>query len=154
LEPLCDVVFRAVLSFVLFHFPSRISLLTNFPTRAVFGYSGKTTIVFQSKGSDGLSGFVNALADDECQYGYVRVIVGDAESRRKKFVLCSWCGPNVGILKKAGMSVHKASVKDVCRDFSIEVHGDDRAAFDEKDVTAQVVKAMGANYMGQSAFEG
>lgn len=120
----------------------------------MFGYEGKDKIVLQSTGSDGLAGFVANLNDDQCQYGYVRVVVGDAESKRAKFVLCSWCGPNVGILKKAGMSVHKASVKEICRDFGVEIHGDDRAAFDEKTVKDQVTKAMGANYMGQSAFEG
>merc|ERR1712146_646532 len=51
----------------------------------VCGYESNTKIVFQAKGSDGFSGFVNALDDSQCQYGFVRFITGDEESKRAKF---------------------------------------------------------------------
>ena len=122
--------------------------------RMVMGYEGKNRIVLQGKGSGGLTAFVSNLQDDQCQYGYVRLVAGDTESKRAKFVLFSWCGPNVSILKKAGMSVHKASVKELCRDFGVEIHGDDREDFNEARVMDQVIKSMGANYMGQESKQG
>lgn len=46
-------------------------------------------------------------------YGYLRVVSGDSESKRSKFVFISWVGEKVGPLKRAKVSVHKASVKQI-----------------------------------------
>merc|ERR1711974_140783 len=122
------------------------------PTNWVLmGYEGNNKIVSQGSGSGGLSELVGKLADDQVQYGFFSVITGDSESRRTKFVLLTWIGPNVGALKKARTSVHKASVKEIVRDFSIEIQSDDRDDFAEDVVLARVVKAGGANYMGQTS---
>jgi len=86
----------------------------------VGGYDGPAKIVFQAKGSDGFSGFADALKDNECQYGFVRFTTGDEESKRAKFVFISWAGPSSKALARAKMSVHKANVKDVLRDFAVE----------------------------------
>ena len=38
---------------------------------------------------------------------------GDEMSKRAKFVLVTWVGPNVSVMKKAKMSTDKALMKDV-----------------------------------------
>jgi hypothetical protein len=71
--------------------------------------------VLQDKGAGGLDDLASRFADDQAQYAYIRVISGDQESRRTKFIFISWCGESVGALKRAKMSVHKASVKQVIK---------------------------------------
>jgi len=113
----------------------------------LLGYEGNS-IVLQGKGSGGLSEAVNDLKDDQCQYLYLRVISGDQESRRTKFVFISWCGEQVGALKRAKMSVHKASVKSVIKDFGIEMHSTNKEDLSEDDLMQRVKKASGADYSG------
>ena len=38
---------------------------------------------------------------------------GDEMSKRAKFVLVTWIGPSVSVMKKAKMSTDKAIIKDV-----------------------------------------
>merc|ERR1711991_987951 len=46
----------------------------------------------------------------------------------------------------AKMSVHKASFKDVVREFAIEMHYDDKDDVDAAEIRARVIAAGGANY--------
>jgi len=54
-------------------------------------------------------------------------------------------------LRKAKVSVHKANVKSVFRDFAVEVQAAEHEDLDEQKLHEIVVKAGGANYMGQSS---
>ena len=38
---------------------------------------------------------------------------GDEMSKRSKFVMVTWVGPNVSVMKKAKMSTDKALMKDI-----------------------------------------
>jgi len=115
-------------------------------TWAVFGYSTDKKIGLQGTGSGGWDEFINNFLDDQCQFGFARIITGDEESKRAKFVFISWVGVNVGALKRGKVSVHKASVKEVVRDYAAEVHAEDRDAIEENKVRDIVIKAGGANY--------
>jgi hypothetical protein len=79
--------------------------------RVLCGYTedGKALEV-RGKGNGGLEEMREHFKDDEPMYGYLRVTAGDEESIRQKFVLISWCGPEVKALKKAKMSVHKVVI--------------------------------------------
>merc|ERR1712098_626285 len=92
---------------------------------AVFGYdsSGKRLEV-TATGSGGIGELVGALRDDAVQYGFIAVTTGDSES----------------------ISVHKADVKRVVRDFAVEIHGTERSDFDEETIMRTVRKAGGADY--------
>jgi len=74
------------------------------------------------------------------------VTTGDSESKRAKFVFVSWVGTGVGALAKAKVSVHKANVKEVIRDYAVEVHAEERDDINEDRVLERVIKAGGANY--------
>lgn len=68
--------------------------------RGLVGYDGPRTIVVQGKGSGGLNELLEHLTEDQCQFAYLRVISGDQESKRAKFVFISWCGEKVSPLKR------------------------------------------------------
>ena len=88
--------------------------------RCVFGYEGRDKIVPQTKGtapidtehSEGFDEWHAALKEDEVQFSLVRVVMGDRESKRPKFVFVSWVGSTVSVMKKAKVSIHKSSVKE------------------------------------------
>jgi hypothetical protein len=57
-------------------------------------------------GSGGLPEFLTHLKEDQAGFGYLRMQVGnDNLSQRAKFVLVSWCGPQVKVMRKAKLSV-------------------------------------------------
>ena len=113
---------------------------------AVLGYEGKTKIVVQATGSGDWNEFTGHLRDGEAQFGFVRVTTGDEESKRAKFVFVSWVGSGVSILARAKVSVHKANVKEVIRDYAVEVHAEHLEELEEDKVRALVIKAGGADY--------
>lgn len=90
----------------------------------IFGYEGRDKIVPQScgemaidgrtdgEGGPGIDEFLANLKDDEVQFGMIKFTMGDRESKRPKFVMVAWIGPSVGVMKKAKVSIHKASVKE------------------------------------------
>ena len=115
-------------------------------TWAIFGYSSPTAIGLQAKGSSEWSEFVSHFKEDQAQFGFVRVTTGDSESKRAKFVFISWVGTAVSPLKRAKVSVHKASVKEVVRDYAVEVYAEQIDELDYDKVLTTVIKAGGANY--------
>lgn len=117
----------------------------------MLGYTSGDKLGVQASGEGGISELVPHLKDNECQYAYVRITTGDQESKRAKFVFISWTGESAGIMRKAKVSVHKANVKSVFRDFAVELQAADADDLEESKVHAIVVKAGGANYMGQSS---
>jgi len=112
---------------------------------AVFGYDGNK-IVVQATGSGGYHEFKGQFQDSQCQFGFVRVNTGDNESKRAKFVFVSWVGTGVSPLKRAKVSVHKANVKEVVRDYACEVHAENHEELEESAVMDKVIKSGGANY--------
>ena len=90
-------------------------------------------------------------SEDECCYAYIRVNTGDEESTRSKFALIAWVGSKVKPLRRAKMSVHRADIKNVIRNFAVEFHAETLDEIDEPRMMAAVIKAGGADYSGTTA---
>jgi len=101
-------------------------------------------------GSDGLHGLANEFAEGERAYGFLRVTSGDELSARAKFVFITWVSEKVSPLKKARVSTDKAFVKEVVKDFALELHATSPADLHEDDILRQVKKASGADYSTNS----
>ena len=54
-----------------------------------------------------------SVSDDQRLYGFIRVTTGDEMSKRAKFVLVTFIGDSVGVLKKARVSTDKSQVKQI-----------------------------------------
>ena len=63
---------------------------------------------------------------------------GDEMSKRSKFVLLTWCGQAVPVLKKAKMSLEKTEVKKIIEAFSVEVQTSDLEDMSLEKVRAQL----------------
>eukprot|EP01121_Diplochlamys_sp_Union-15-3_P016734 TRINITY_DN574_c0_g3_i2.p1 TRINITY_DN574_c0_g3~~TRINITY_DN574_c0_g3_i2.p1 ORF type:complete len:165 (-),score=43.44 TRINITY_DN574_c0_g3_i2:124-555(-) len=117
------------------------------PTNWLFlHYSDNNKLALGATGNGGLSELVSHFKPDERAYGYLRVITGDDLSARAKFVFIAWVGEKVSPLKKARVSTDKAFVKELIKDFAVEIHATDLADLHESDVVTKVVKAGGAHY--------
>eukprot|EP01101_Sappina_pedata_P010007 TRINITY_DN6197_c0_g1_i1.p2 TRINITY_DN6197_c0_g1~~TRINITY_DN6197_c0_g1_i1.p2 ORF type:complete len:144 (-),score=86.07 TRINITY_DN6197_c0_g1_i1:148-579(-) len=112
----------------------------------VLEYATKSSLRVKASGSGDYNEFLSNFEDDKAQFGFLRVTTGDSESKRAKFVFISWVGSTVGALARAKVSVHKAAVKEVFRDYAAEVHAEIRDELDEDVVMDKVIKAGGANY--------
>ena len=114
-------------------------------TWATFVYDGNN-IKQGATGHKGVDELLEQFHDDQKCYAYLRVTTGDEESKRAKFVFISWCGPDVKALAKAKQSVEKSAVKEVIRNYAVEIHYTDKHEISEERLIQQVIKAGGANY--------
>eukprot|EP00002_Diphylleia_rotans_P035343 TRINITY_DN76_c0_g3_i1.p2 TRINITY_DN76_c0_g3~~TRINITY_DN76_c0_g3_i1.p2 ORF type:complete len:140 (-),score=36.02 TRINITY_DN76_c0_g3_i1:550-969(-) len=112
---------------------------------AVFGYEGNS-IVCTNKGTGSLNELRDQFQDDQVQFGFLRVISGDEQSKRAKFVFITWVGDNAPVMKKARVSIQKNDVKTVIKSFALELHVTKREELVEEDVMFRVKKVGGANY--------
>lgn len=112
--------------------------------RVVLGYSNATTIRVDASGSGPISEGVAHLKDDEVQYAFFKIKFTAAdETKRTKFVLVAWGGERASILKKGKMSVHKASIKSIFKDFALELA---TASKEELDESALLERVKAVNY--------
>ncbi|KAI8586584.1 hypothetical protein HDU89_001642 [Geranomyces variabilis] len=118
-------------------------LLLNYPTE-------KDTLALAGTGKGGLAEFTDQLKDDQAAFGYLRIVVGNDElSQRAKFVLISWCGRDVKVMRKAKLSVHIAEVKSIIKAIAIEIAASSKEDIRDEEVKKLLRKAMGANYDAQ-----
>ncbi|EGF79454.1 hypothetical protein BATDEDRAFT_89530 [Batrachochytrium dendrobatidis JAM81] len=113
----------------------------------------KTDVLKVAKtGTGGFAEFKQQLGESKASFGYVRQVVGNDElSKRAKFVLVSWCGTQVKVMRKAKLSVHIADVKSVIKNFAIEISAQSLDDLKDKDIDLLLKKAMGANYDRQTS---
>jgi len=106
-------------------------------------------LVLVGTGSGGLDELVSKLSDSDAAFAYARVTyANDVESKRSKFILVTWIGPSVKVMRKAKVSVHAADVKAVLRSFSIEVAAREKDDLKEEPIVKRLRKAGGASYDG------
>ncbi|XP_019773632.1 uncharacterized protein LOC109546902 [Dendroctonus ponderosae] len=111
---------------------------------AVFKFEGPR-IVTSAKGED-FNQFKKQFGDDERAFGYIRVQTGDEMSRRAKFLLVTWVGPSVSVLKRAKMSTDKALIKDVVSNFAVELQTENIGDIELRNFETELDKAAGAHY--------
>ncbi len=117
----------------------------------VLGYANPSTIKVDAQGSGSVAEGVAHLHDDQVQYAMFKVsrdylwrcliernvmfvwrgsnsfsshqvkFTADDDTKRTKFVFVAWGGEKASILKRGKMSVHKASIKTIFKDFALEI---------------------------------
>merc|ERR1712045_248873 len=98
-----------------------------------------------AKGSQ-FNEFKSQFGADDRGFGYIKIMTGDEMSKRSKFVMVTWVGPNVSVMKKAKMSTDKALMKDIIQNMSVEVQLENHGEFSHDFFKMQVDKASGARY--------
>lgn len=108
-------------------------------------YNENNEVYLESKGID-FEELKSKFGDGDRAYAFVRIETGDELSKRKKFALIVWVGPNTGALKKAKMSTEKAFVKQVFLNFATEMMFDDINDVTYEAIREETMRAGGANY--------
>jgi len=118
---------------------AEISNLRGSTNWVLLGYKDNTHISVVGKGSGGPSEIQGQLHDDQVNYGLVRVnFQADDDTTRTKFVFFAWAGPSASILRKGKISVHKASIKSIFKDFAVELQTDSKDELSEAEIIKQV----------------
>ncbi|KAI0792387.1 actin depolymerizing protein [Abortiporus biennis] len=106
-------------------------------------------LVLSATGTGGLEELRDRLDESKASFAYARVqYANDKESKREKFILIIWIGPNCKVMRKAKISVHTADVKQVLRVFSLEVPAREKDDLKLDPIIVKLRKAGGASYDG------
>lgn len=97
-------------------------------------------------GTDGLEGIKANFAENFTGYGYLRVLSGDAESRRTKFVFLRLAGARAPVMNRARMSQHTPYVEQIVKHLSISHTASNVAELNEDEIMLKVKRAGGADY--------
>ncbi|OLL25022.1 Coactosin [Neolecta irregularis DAH-3] len=112
--------------------------------------SKSNSLALTATGSGGLQELKGNLDIADAQFGYIRMTyANDIHSRRIKFALITWIGEQCKVMRKARMSIHAADVKNVIRNYSIEVSATHLEDLIEDDIVSRMRIAGGANYDAQ-----
>jgi len=112
---------------------------------AVFKFDEGNRLGVTATGKE-FADFKNHFENDDRGFGYIRIKTGDEMSKRAKFVLVTWVGQNVSVMKKAKMSTDKALMKDIIQNMSVELQLENHGEFSADHFKMQVDKASGARY--------
>merc|ERR1711981_46928 len=112
---------------------------------AVFKFDEGNRLGVTATGKE-FADFKNHFENDDRGFGYIRIKTGDEMSKRAKFVLVTWVGQNVSVMKKAKMSTDKALLKDIIQNTSVEFQLENHGEFSADHFKMQVDKASGARY--------
>lgn len=106
-----------------------------------------------AKGSGGLEELKKSLSPTFLGYGFYKVISGDQESKRPKFISISFCGDQAPLVKKGKMGVHVGTIQQIFVYSHLTIQATKVEELVEADILAKVKAVGGVNYDGQRDFE-
>jgi len=111
-----------------------------------FGSEGRGPITLISKGEGGRTELLDNLPDDKAIFALLRLVTGDQESKRAKFIFITWIGPSTGVMARAKAPTMKSEIVPIVGQFHIEVRAEDRKELSEDVLVAKLKVAGGADY--------
>ena len=113
----------------------------------IFSFNPKTAQPeFEVSGSGGYDEFLDNISDSKVQYGFVRLITGDRESRRVKFVFVCWVGPSVSTIIKARSNTLKSDLSRRVGQFHVEIFAEEFGDLSLDRILQKLKSAAGADY--------
>jgi len=110
----------------------------------IMSFEGKSNIVVSKIGNGTVSDMIADLSDNDVSFVLLRMISGDQESRRVKFVFILWIGSDVNPLKRGKAATAKTELIPFVGQFHIEVRaGEDKEKELSEDTLARKLKAAG-----------
>lgn len=111
-----------------------------------FGYKDKTTIELKATGTGGHDELMNYCTPDAILFCLLRVVDGDRESQRIKFVFLTFVGEDVGGLARGRVGVHVGSVKPLMGQCNIDLSADNQRECTMAIIKKKLKVAGGADY--------
>ncbi|KAJ1734695.1 hypothetical protein LPJ61_000935 [Coemansia biformis] len=117
-----------------------------------FSEGSKDALTVGHTGTGDIAELKNHLKEDAAAFGYIRVPMSNDElSQRTKFVLVVWIGKDVGVMRKAKLSVQKSDVIKVLSNYAVEIPAGESSELTADDILVRLRKAGGANYDRQAS---
>jgi len=111
---------------------------------AAFKFDEQNQLVVSGTGEE-FAEFKSQFGPDDRGFGYIKIQTGDEMSKRSRFLLITWVGANVSVMKKAKMSTDKLLVKEVIQNLSVELQMENPHELSLDHLKAEVDKAGGAS---------
>jgi len=111
---------------------------------AAFKFDEQNKLVVSGTGEE-FNEFKSQFGPDDRGFGYIKIQTGDEMSKRSRFLLITWVGSNVSVMKKAKMSTDKLLVKEVIQNLSVELQMENPHELSLDHLKAEVDKAGGAS---------
>ncbi|KAL9647659.1 hypothetical protein ABK040_015149 [Willaertia magna] len=96
-----------------------------------FSETEKNTLVLDQQGNGDYSEFLGNFGPSDVKFGLFRAVAVDDDSRRTKFILVAWTGPNSHAMKRSKVAANKTQIT---QKYSIHV---DVQASDVNDITQE-----------------
>jgi len=112
---------------------------------AAFKFNEQNELVVSGTGED-FADFKSHFGPEERGFGYIKIQTGDEMSKRSRFVLMTWVGSGVSVMKKAKMSTDKLLVKEIVQNLSVELQLESVHELNLDHLKTEVDKAGGARY--------
>lgn len=113
---------------------------------AAFGYKSKTVLGVHASGNTGHAGLMEVCTDDAVLFCLLRLIDGDQESRRVKFIGLTFVGEDVGGMQRGRVATHKGGFFRLCGQMNIELQADNHAECALPLLIKKLKVAGGADY--------
>jgi len=111
---------------------------------AAFKFDEQNQLVVSGTGEE-FAEFKSQFGPDDRGFGYIKIQTGDEMSKRHRFILITWVGSNVSVMKKAKMSTDKLLVKEIIQNLSVELQMENPHELSLDHLKAEVDKAGGAS---------
>eukprot|EP01147_Barroeca_monosierra_P000843 gene843-4115_t len=111
-----------------------------------FGYKNKNTLHLAGKGSGGHTELLNFLREDEVYFCLLRIVDGDQESKRIKFVALTYVGEGVSGMNRGRVGVHSGSIRPLLGQCNIDISADNKRECTREIITKKLKVAGGADY--------
>lgn len=110
------------------------------------GYASKTKIAVIATGSSGHAGLMDVCTETATLFCLLRMVDGDQESRRIKFIGLTFVGEDVGGMQRGRVATHKGSVFHLCGQMNIEIQADNHSECNTELIRKKLKVAGGADY--------
>lgn len=109
-------------------------------------YEGKNKVVVGAKGDGDFDEFKASLKDDAATFGFVRMVSGDQESKRVKFIFVVYLGPSMGMMSKSRVTIHKPVISEAIGQYHVDWFAEGLDDMDENEIRQKIKKSGGADY--------
>lgn len=113
----------------------------------LFGYA-QNELKLTASGASGLEELRDEFNDGLMQFAYAKVV--DPGSGIPRFVLISWCGEGVPVLRKGCFNQHTVAVAQFFKGFSVHIQARSIDDVDPQAITKKIMDSSGAKYSVQA----
>ncbi|KAF0975500.1 hypothetical protein FDP41_005494 [Naegleria fowleri] len=104
----------------------------------------KTEIVKDAEGNGDWSEFLSNFGPTDVKFGIFRAVAVDDDSRRTKYILVAWTGPQCNAMKRSKVAANKTAVTQKFA-IHVDVQASDVDLLSQEEIIAKLNSSTGAH---------